>query len=155
MGSTVKNIIAHSTIPVLTLTTRTDKSEIKNILFPTDGEHKTRWAKNYAILLAAHLHAKLEALNVADESKDGDFSKKILKNIEWKASFLDVKVEKTVKKGEIINVILEQTKDNDIIIMGCGRRFLFWQTVSDLTKKIACSSTIPIIFVRHFNKKLR
>ncbi len=153
MGSTVKNIIAHSTIPVLTLTKDTDKSQIKNILFPTDGTRKTRWAKNFAILLSAHLHAKLEVLSALNDKKDEDLALKLLENIEWKASFLNVKVKKTIKKGEAINIILEQTKENDIIIMGCGRRFLFWQTIGHVTKTIACSSSIPVIFVRYFKKR--
>ena len=153
MGSTVKNIIAHSTIPVLTLANDTDKSQIKSILFTTDGTRKTRWAKNFTFIFASYLHAKLEVFTALDDEKERNFAKKILEDIEWKASFLNVEVKKTIKKGDTVEKILECAKGNDVIIMGCGRHFLFWQTIGHVTKKIACSSPIPVIFVPHYKKR--
>jgi nucleotide-binding universal stress UspA family protein len=153
MGSTCRNIIIRSTIPILTLADVSTKTEIKKILFPTDGTRKTNWAKNYALLLSEHLNAQLEVLCVLEDEKDDSHAKKLIDNVEWKASFLHVKVKKTLVKGKVIDEILEHAKKNDIIIMGCGRRVLFWQTIGHVTKTVVATSSIPVIFVSYFKKR--
>ena len=152
MGSTVKNILKRCTIPVLTLTEECDKLPVKNVLFATDGTSKSKRAGNFAILFSSSFNITLEVLHVVqdDERVSG---RKILKETEWKASFMEVKVKTLLKHGDVVEKILEHAKENDMLIMGSERKFLFWPYLGHVTQTVCTHSSVPVILVRHIKKR--
>ncbi|KAA0007138.1 MAG: universal stress protein [Thermoplasmata archaeon] len=153
MGSTVKNVLKRSHIPVLTLANECNKFPIKKVLFATDGSGKSERAKNFAILFSSYYKAELEVLHVIESNERESHGKNILENVEWKASFMDVKVKKSLEKGDVVEKILEHAMDNDILIMGIGRQFLFMHYLGHVTQAICTHAPIPVIFVRHIKKR--
>jgi len=153
IGSTVKNIIRKSSIPVLTLAEECNKLPIKKILFATDGTRQSERAKNFAILFSSWLKADLEAVHVVSDGNNGGHADEILKNAEWKASFMDVKVKKSLEHGDAVEKILEHARDNDIIIMGGGRKFLLWHYVGHVTQAVCTHSPVPVIIVHYIKKR--
>ena len=149
MGSTLKNVVSKCRIPVLTLAQECNKLPIKKILFPTDGSRKAERAKNFAIVFASYYKASIEALHVAKEEEKQD----ILNNVEWKASFLNVKVEKKIEKGDVVEKILEHAKNNDMIIIGVGRKFLHSHYIGHITKAVITHSPIPVISVHYLKRR--
>lgn len=150
MGSTLKNVVKKCRIPVLTLAEESNKIPIKKILFPTDGTKKSERAKNFAILFASYYKADLEVLHVLQKEKK--HAEDILKNVEWKASFLGIKVKKTIEEGDIIEKILERAGKNDIVVMGVGRKIMLWHYIGHVTRAIITHSPSPVITV-HFMKR--
>ncbi|KAA0000067.1 MAG: universal stress protein [Thermoplasmata archaeon] len=147
MGSTLRNVLKDSNIPILTLAEECNRIPIKKILFPTDGTRKSERAKNFSILFASSYKSKIEILHVMKEKNSRQHADEILKNAEWKASFWDVNVEKSVEKGDTVEKILKHAEHNDVIIMGVGRRFLFWHTIGHVTQAVVTHSPIPVILV--------
>ncbi|MCD6474047.1 MAG: universal stress protein [Thermoplasmata archaeon] len=153
MGSTVKNVLKRSHIPVLTLANECNRFPIKKVLFATDGSGKSERAKNFAILFSSYYKAELEALHVIESNEKESHGKNVLENVEWKASFMDVKVKKSLEKGDVVEKILEHAMDNDILIMGIGRQFLFMHYLGHVTQAICTHVPIPVIFVRRMKKR--
>ncbi|RLI65401.1 MAG: universal stress protein [Candidatus Asgardarchaeum californiense] len=153
MGSTIKSVLKRCTPPVLTLTEECKNFPIKNILFATDGTRKSERAKNFAILLSSALKANLEVLHVSQGSEGDEHARNILINTEWKASFLNVKVKKSMDQGDIAEKILEYAKNNDLIVMGIGRRILFWHYIGHITQAVCTHSHIPVILVCSIKKR--
>jgi len=149
LGSTLKNVLKKSPIPVLTLAEETKNYEIKNILLLSDGTSKSKRAENYAILLASSYGAQIEALYLYSEGED--YSKK-LDNVVWKASHWDIEVNKTVENIKNRDKIMEHFKNNDIAVMGVGKKILFWRNIGHITQFIATHSPIPVIFVSSLKK---
>jgi len=153
IGSTVKNIIIKSPIPVLTLAEECNRMPIKNILFATDGTRRSERAKNFAILFSSWLKATLEAIHVVSDGNNDRHAGEILKNVEWKASFMDVKVKKSLEHGDAVEKILKHARDNDIIIMGGGRKFLIWHYIGHVTQVVCTHSPVPVIIVHWIKKR--
>jgi len=153
IGSTVKNVLKKSHVPVLTVASECDRVPIKKVLFATDGTGKSERAKNFAILFSSYYKAEMEVLHVIEEDGKEEHGKNILRNTEWKASFLDVKVKKFLEKGDVTEKIMEHAENNDILIMGIGRKFLFWHYIGHITQTICTHSPIPVIFVRYMKKR--
>jgi len=153
MGSTVKNILKKCRIPVLTLAEECDRMPIKNILFATDGTRRSERAKNFAILFSSSLNANLGVLHVVSGENNGNHADDILKNTEWKASFMDVKVKKFLEHGDAVEKILEHARENDVIIMGTGRKFLLWHYVGHVTQAVCTHSPVPVILVHCIKKR--
>ncbi len=152
MGSTVRGVLRRSSIPVLTLAEDCERFPIRNILFATCGSRKAETAKNFAILLSSVFKADLEVLHVMDGERD-EHADRILENVEWKASFMNVNVKKSIEKGDVVEKILEHAKNNDLIIMGTGKKFLLWHFVGHVTRAVCTHSPIPVIVVRSIKKR--
>ena len=153
MGSTIKNVIKKSITPVLTLAEECEGIPIKKILFSTDGARKSKRAKNFSILFSCSLKTEMEALHVMREGGNRQHAEEIVKNAEWKAAFVDVKVKKSIETGDTVEKIMEHARHNDILIMGVGRKFLLWHYVGHITQTIVTHSPIPVILVPHIKKR--
>ena len=53
----------------------------------------------------------------------------------------------------VVEKILEHAMDNDILIMGIGRQFLFMHYLGHVTQAICTHAPIPVIFVRCMKKR--
>ncbi len=153
LGSTVKNVLRKCAVPMLTLAEECNRFPIKNVLFATDGTRKSERAKNFAILLSSYFKTNLEVLHVSKNDGKKEQGHNILRNAEWKASFMDVKVKKLIEHGDIAEKILKHAEDNDLIIMGIGRKFLLWHYVGHVTQAICTHSPVPVILVRCIKKR--
>jgi nucleotide-binding universal stress UspA family protein len=153
MGSTIKNVIKNSTIPVLILAEECGRLPIKKILFSTDGTRKSHRAKNFSILFASIYKTEMEALHVMKTEGDKKNAEELVKNVEWKASFLDVSVKKSVETGDATEKIIEHAANNDVLIMGVGRKILLWPYVGHVTQTVVTHSCIPVILVPHIKKR--
>jgi len=153
IGSTIKNILKKSTIPVLTLAEECDKLPIKNVLFATDGTRRSERAKNFAILFSSSLNTNLEVLHVVLDENNGRHADDILKNAEWKASFMDIKVKKSLEYGDVVEKILGHAKENDVVIIGTGRKFLFWHYLGHVAQAVCTHSPVPVILVHCIKKR--
>lgn len=153
IGSTVKNVLRKCTIPVLTLAEECNKLPINNVLLATDGTRRSERAKNFAILFSSSLNANLEVLHVVPDANNSHHADDLLKNAEWKASFMDVKVKKSLEHGEIVENILRHAEENDAIIIGAGRKFLLWHYVGHVTQAVCTHSPVPVILVHCIKKR--
>jgi len=153
IGSTVKNVLKRSHVPVLTLAEECNKFPIKKVLFATDGSGKSKRAKNFAILFSSYYKTELEVLHVIEDNERESHGKNVLKNVEWKASFMNVKVKKSLEKGDVAEKILQHAMNNDILIMGIGRQFLFMHYLGHVTQAVCTHAPIPVIFVRCMKKR--
>ncbi len=156
MGSTVRNLLKRCVgcaIPVLTLSAECNKLPIKKVLFATDGTRKSERAKNFAILFASFYGAELEVLHVVNDESKKNHAEEILNNVEWKASFMNVKVKKSLDYGEPSEKILEHADKNDIVIMGVGRKFLFWRYIGHVTQTVCTHSPVPVILIQYMKKR--
>ncbi len=153
LGSTVKNILKRCTIPILTLAEECDRLPIKNVLFATDGTRRSERAKNFAILFSSSLNANLEVLHVISDKNNGHHADAILQNAEWKASFMDVKVKKSLEHGDAVEKILDHAKENDVMILGAGRKFLLWPYIGHVTRAVCTHSPVPVILVHCIKKR--
>jgi len=151
IGSTLKNVVSKCRIPVLTLAEECEKLPIRKILFPTDGSRKAERAKNFAIVFASYYKASIETLYVMDGKRE--HAEELLKNVEWKASFLNVKVEKAIEEGNVTEKILEYAKKNDLIIIGVGRKFAHLHYVGHVTKAVITHSPVPVISVHYLKRR--
>jgi nucleotide-binding universal stress UspA family protein len=95
----------------------------------------------------------MEALHVMKEEGDRQHADELVKNAEWKASFLDVKVKKSIEIGDPVEKIMEHTRYNDILIMGVGRKVLLWHYVGHVTQTIVTHSSVPVILVPCIKKR--
>lgn len=152
LGSTIKNVLQKSTIPILTLANECNRTPIKKILFATDGTKKSERAKNFSILFSSFYDIELQAIHILTENETDEDGEEIIKNINWKASFMGAKVKGTVRAGEAVEQILQNIKDTDIVIIGIGRRFLIWHYIGHVTQAIITHSQVPVILVPYTKK---
>ncbi len=150
LGSTLKNVLKRTHVPVLTLAEETDKYEIRKILLLTDGTSKSKRAENYAILLASSYRARLEILYL---SSDGNNAENVLNNVAWKASYWGIEVEKNSEGINDRDRIMQHFKSSDIAVMGIGKKLLFWRKIGHMTQFVATHSPIPVIFVGTLKKR--
>ncbi|MCD6468647.1 MAG: universal stress protein [Thermoplasmata archaeon] len=153
MGSTVKNAIKRCTTPILALANECEQYPIKNVLFTTDGTRRSERAKNFAILFSSTFKANLEVLYVMQDENEKEHAHRVLENAEWKASFLNVKVKKTLETGDVVKKILEHAKENDLVVMGTGRSFLFWRYIGHVTQVVCTHSPVPVLLVHCIKKR--
>jgi len=152
MGSTVKNVLKRCSIPVLTLASECERIPINKVMLATDGMRKSERAKNFAILFSSSFKTDLEVLHVMQDKESVEHARRVLKNAEWKASFLDIDVKKTLETGDVVKKVLEHAKDNDLIIMGTGRKFFIWHYIGHVTQAVCTHSPVPVILVRCIKK---
>lgn len=153
LGSTVRDVIKKCSIPVLTLAEECERIPIKKVLFATDGTRTSEGAKNFAILFSSYFKTDLEVLYVRQNKDDKEHAERVVKNTEWKASFLDVKVKKSIDEGDVVERILGHADDNDLIIMGTGKTFLFWHYIGHITQAVCSHSPVPVLLVKHIKKR--
>jgi len=149
IGSTLRNVLIKSPIPVLTLAKECKKLPIRKVLLPTDGTKVSERAKNYAIVFASSYKTELEVLHVSQSKRGID----ILNNAEWKASFLKLEVKKSLEYGDVEEKILEYANKNDLIIMGLGKKILFWHIIGHIARAIITHSPVPVILVHSYKKR--
>ncbi len=145
LGSTLRNVLRRTSIPVLTLAEECYKVPIKRILLLTDGSGKSKMAENYAILLSSSYKADLEILYIQEPGEE--YHRKKLENVAWKASHWNINVNLAEKKLENMNAIIEHFENNDLAVMGIGKKRLFWREIGHLSRFVATHSPIPVIFV--------
>ena len=154
MGSTIKNVIKKSITPVLTIAEECKKIPIKKILFATDGTRKSKRAKNFSIIFSSSYKADMEVLHVMTDGGDKHHAEELVKNVEWKASFVDVRVKKSIEMGDdVVGKIVKRARFNDIVIMGVGRKVLLWSYIGHVTQAIVTHSPIPVILVPCIKKR--
>ena len=153
MGITTRQIIKNCQTPVMTVTTEVSRFPIKNVLFTTDGRKKSQRAKNFSLLFCSYFKAKLEVLHVILPNENEKHATNILNDIEWKASFVHVEVKKSLDEGNVIECILKHSQDNDVVVMGIERKFLFWHFLGRVTQTVVTKPSIPVILVHYFKEK--
>ncbi len=151
LGSTVKNVLRRSTIPVLTLADEVERNEIKRVLLLTDGTLKSHRAENYAILLASSFNASLEIMYIKGK-KDRSIEDK-MKNVSWKASYWGIPVETFVEDSQNMKKVISHFERSDVAVMGVGKRILFFKTVGHMAQLVATHSPIPVIFVSSMKRR--
>ena len=147
LGSTLKNVMRRSRIPVLTLAEECNKVQIKRVLLLTDATTKSKRVENYAILFASSYNAKLEILHFG---KNYEYR---LENVAWKASYWNLEVEKSIEKEDNPEVLRKYFEKNDIVIMSPGKRELMWTKIGHIAQYVATHSPIPVIFVSSLKKR--
>ena len=151
--STHREIIKNSQTPILTVTTELNKIPIKKILFTTDGKKKSQKAKNFSLLFASYYKANLEALHVLNKNENKKHAINILNDIEWKATFVDVEVKKSLEQGNVIEKILAHAQTNDLVIMGIEKKILLWHILGNVIQTIVTTPSVPVILVHYFKQK--
>ncbi len=152
IGSTLRNVVSKCRVPVLTLAEECEKLPIRKILFPTDGSRRAERAKNFAIVFASYYGADIETLYVTN-GKKREHAEELLKNVEWKASFLNVKVKKVIEEGDVTEKIIERAKKNDLIILGVGRKFAHLHYIGHVTKAVITHSPVPVMSVHYLKRR--
>ena len=150
MGSTVRNVLEKARIPVLTLSSPCSKKEIEKVLLLTDGTKKSKRAENFAILFSSTYSQKMKVVYLQKEGGDGR-SERILKNVEWKAKFWNVEVEKNVVHS--YDSLLRRIRDSDMVIMGIGKKTIFGCKIGHLSQFVAIHSPVPVIFVHKMKER--
>ncbi len=145
LGSTVRNVLKRSRIPVLTVAEEVTKLPIKKAVLLTDGTMKTKMAENFAILFSSSYNVEIEAIYFSP-TDDEERGKKIIKNLEWKAEHWGVKIKgKIIRKD--LNEILQEIYSGDIVIMGMGKKSMFGYEIGHVTLYVVTHSPVPVILV--------
>ena len=152
LGSTVRNVLRKSTIPVLTVAEECNKIPPKKLLLLTDGTGKSKMAENFAILMASSYRMDIRVLFLMEGNYDNAQAEKIMKNLEWKAEFWGVKIG-----GEIVeksmNDVIRDISASDLVIMGVGKRRFIGCKIGHMAQYIATHSPVPVIFVGKSREK--
>jgi nucleotide-binding universal stress UspA family protein len=151
LGTTIENVLRHTYIPVMVITTLAIPREPKRILLPIGGAHIEHKAlENITLNTAKSFNADVTALYVLEGGKkDKNHAEKILDNAQWKAKHFGVRLIRAVEQGEPGEVILRYAESHDLIIMGAGKKGIFRRVVmGHVAREICAPSPIPIILVR-------
>lgn len=151
LGSTVRNVLKRSRIPVLTVADEVTKLPIKRAVLLTDGTMKTKMAENFAILFSSSYNVEIEAVYFSP-TNDEENGKRVIKNLEWKADHWGVKIKgKIIRKD--LNEILHEISSGDIVIMGMGRKSMFGYEIGHATLYVVTHSPVPVILVPKYKDK--
>ncbi len=135
------------------------------ILVPTDGSEYTKAAAKRAIELAKLSGGKVTALYVMDKTiftnvpmdtavmnvyntlkTEGNSALEYVKNL---GKEYDVEVDMKLAEGVPIKVILEMSKDYDIIVIGTlGRTGMSKLLMGSVAEKVVRASKCPVMVVR-------
>ncbi len=151
LGTTIENVLRHTHVPVMIITSLTIPREPKRILLPIGGAHVEQKAlENVALNTAKSFNAEVTALYVVEGGrKEKGHAEKILDNVQWKAKHFDVKMKRALETGEPGEIILRYAESHDLIIMGAGKKGIFRKVVmGHVAREICAPSPIPIILVR-------
>ncbi len=150
LGSTLKNVLMRSSIPVLTLAEECDRIPIKRVLLLTDATSKSKRAENYAILFSSSFKASLEIMYLHSDHEDATAK---LKNVAWKASYWGIEVRTSTENIQDFEAIKKHFLSNDLIVMGLGKKKLFGAKIGHLSQFVATHAPIPVIFVTSLKKR--
>jgi len=137
----------------------------KKILVPTDGSEYTKPAIMQAIELAKLTGAKLTALYVLDQTvltnmpmdtavmnvyktleKEGQ---EAVDFVTKSAQEAGVDVEVTIKEGTPVKVILEESPNYDVIVMGTlGRTGMSKLLMGSVAERVVRAASCPVMVVR-------
>jgi nucleotide-binding universal stress UspA family protein len=151
LGTTIENVLKHTYVPVMIITTMAIPREPKKILLPIGGEHvEHKSLENIALNISKSFNGEITALYVIEGGKkDRAEGQKTLDNAKWKASHFDVKFNGIMESGEPGEVILKYAETHDLIVMGAGKKGIFRKVVmGHVAREICAPSPIPIILVR-------
>ncbi len=139
--------------------------EFKNILVPTDGSEYTKAAVREAVSLAKLSGGKITALYVLDQSvftnmpmdtavmnvyntleKEGKAAVDFVRDLGAENS---VEVEVSIKEGTPVKVILDESPNYDIIVMGTlGRTGMSKLLMGSVAERVVRAAQCPVLVVR-------
>ncbi len=139
--------------------------EFKNILVPTDGSEYTKAAVREAIELAKLSGGKVTALYVLDQSvftnmpmdtavmnvyntleKEGKAAVDFVRDL---AAENNVEAEVSIKEGTPVKVILDESPNYDIIVMGTlGRTGMSKLLMGSVAERVVRAAQCPVLVVR-------
>lgn len=139
--------------------------EYNRILIPTDGSEGSRDVIDRGLSLARMLGAKVRILFVVDTSTFRDIppdelittlrghmeakGNEILDEIEEKGEDMGVEVEKSVVNGPPDEMIIEESKDSDLIVIGThGRSGLSKLLVGSTTDRVIRKAKCPVLVMK-------
>ena len=93
----------------------------------------------------------MEVLYLKINERKGHYAEKILKNVEWKAHFWNVDVERKVVNS--YDSLVQRMKENDMVIMGIGKKTIFGCKIGHLAQFVATHSPVPVIFVHKMKER--
>ncbi|MFW6304676.1 MAG: universal stress protein [Candidatus Saliniplasma sp.] len=137
----------------------------KKILIPTDGSEANSVAVEKGLSLARLLGAKAKILFVVDTSTFIDLppddlvtnitshmknkGEDVLDNIEEKAEEFGVSIERSVKEGHPAEIIIQESKDVDIIVIGTHGRSGFSRLLLGSTaEKVIRHAECPVMVMK-------
>ncbi len=139
--------------------------EFKNILVPTDGSEYTKAAVREAVELAKLSGGKVTALYVLDQSvftnmpmdtavmnvyntleKEGKAAVDFVRDL---AAENNVEAEVSIKEGTPVKVILDESSNYDIIVMGTlGRTGMSKLLMGSVAERVVRAAQCPVLVVR-------
>ncbi len=139
--------------------------EFKNILVPTDGSEYTKAAVREAVELAKLSGGKVTALYVLDQSvftnmpmdtavmnvyntleKEGKAAVDFVRDL---AAENNVESEVSIKEGTPVKVILDESPNYDIIVMGTlGRTGMSKLLMGSVAERVVRAAQCPVLVVR-------
>ena len=139
--------------------------EFKKILIPTDGSKANERAVEKGLSLARLVGAKAKILYVVDTSTFRDIppdemitnvtgrmesqGDDILSKIEDRAEEMGVETERSIQKGHPAEVIIDESSEHDIIVIGThGRSGLSKLLVGSTTEKVVRHSKCPVLVIK-------
>ena len=143
---------------------------IRRILVPVDFSEHAREALLYAVRLAEPLEAEVDALHVdaeADATTEhvtvpGHPGRTVAQELDDRAkaeldAFLrpipvpiEVRMEAHVRRGDPAKIIVEESDDYDLVLMGRhGRTALVHLLMGSVTEKVLRHARCPVLTVRH------
>ncbi len=153
LGSTVRNVLVRSRIPVLTVADDVDRLPIRRVLLLTDGTSKTKRAENFAILFASSYGLKMDIVYFLwDTRADEGHAEKIIRNVEWKAQHWGVEIGRKIIEKRIEDMT-NHLSGSDIVVMGVGKRGIFRCKIGHVAQYVATHSPIPVIFVKKMKER--
>ncbi len=139
--------------------------EFNNILVPTDGSEYTKAAVREAVSLAKLSGGKITALYVLDQSvftnmpmdtavmnvyntleKEGKAAVDFVRDL---GAENGIEVEVSIKEGTPVKVILDESPNYDIIVMGTlGRTGMSKLLMGSVAERVVRAAQCPVLVVR-------
>ncbi len=137
----------------------------KKILIPTDGSEANSVAVEKGLSLARLIGAKAKILFVVDTSTFIDLppddlvtnitshmknkGEEVLDKIEEKSDEFGVDIERSVKEGHPVGIIIEESEDSDIIVIGTHGRSGFSRLLLGSTaEKVIRHAECPVMVIK-------
>jgi nucleotide-binding universal stress UspA family protein len=145
LGTNTTDVIAQSTIPVISIPKEATYSKYENIAFTTRFREKDKIALQKVIVIAKLLKVKVKCLYVQTENTDN--SAKIYND--WKQLFANEPVQFfIIPDNDVDNTIADfiTSQEIDLLAMLTYKRSFFEALFNkSLTKKMAFGSDIPVL----------
>lgn len=145
-------------------------TQFTKILIPTDGSENTLPAITTGLTLAKQMNAEVTALYVVDQTAFVNFSmdstivsifsllekegKAAVKYIETEGEKLGVNVTSKILEGSPSKKIIEEAKEDDLIVMGTlGRSGISKLLLGSVAERVVRYSPCPVLIVRSPQEK--